>query len=295
MKIKIPAKDGFELAGTLYEPKANARAVVLISSATAVLRHFYHNFSEFLCHSGYRVVTYDYRGIGDSRPPSLRGFEARMRDWALLDMAGVLDWLVQNYGIGDHGERLIHVGHSFGGQGVGLLPDASIIDAMVTFSAQSGYWAIQGGAERYRVWYAMHLLFPMVSRLLGYFPWSRFAKAEDLPKGVAIEWARWCRSPEYLLGDPTLTEHKRYDEFHAPLLAYSFSDDDWGTKRSVDFMMNAYVNASLERRHVVPAEVGLKRIGHFGFFRPEAKSLWQDVLEWVESSNHSWSFQRQKI
>ena len=60
--------------------------------------------------------------------------------------------------------------------------------------------------------------------------WSWFSSAEDLPKGVALQWSRWCRDRQYLLGDNALPLH-RYDTFTAPVLAYSFSDDKWGTRR----------------------------------------------------------------
>jgi hypothetical protein len=33
---------------------------------------------------------------------------------------------------------------------------------------------------------------------------------------------------------------------------------------------------------VVPAEVGVKAIGHFGFFRPKMKLLWQETVAWLE-------------
>ena len=85
-------------------------------------------------------------------------------------------------------------------------------------------------------------------------PWSRLSSAEDIPRGVSVEWVRWIRSPRYLLDDRTL-----------PL----------------DAMMSAYPN--VERRHVASSDIGLDTIGHFGFFRPEAKPLWNDVVDWFDS------------
>jgi predicted alpha/beta hydrolase len=34
-------------------------------------------------------------------------------------------------------------------------------------------------------------------------------------------------------------------------------------------------------RHLTPAELGLRRIGHFGFFRPGAEPLWRETAEWL--------------
>jgi predicted alpha/beta hydrolase len=115
--------------------------------------------------------------------------------------------------------------------------------------------------------------------LFGYFPWSRFAAGEDLPAGVALEWARWCRNRDYLLGDETLPL-QRYEAFDAPVLAYSIEDDDWGTPRAVDDMMRAYANVA--RRHLVPPDYGLDKLGHMGFFRKGSEAIWDEVIAWLE-------------
>jgi predicted alpha/beta hydrolase len=272
----VPAVDGYELATTLYQPdEPVADEAILISSATAVPQRFYKPFAQFLCQHGYRVVTYDYRGIGASAPDSLRGFPASMSDWAFLDMTALVDWVDAEL----RPSQLLYIGHSFGGQLAGLLPNHHKIAAMVTMSSQSGYWRIQGGGQKMSVFFHMHLTFPILSRLFGYMPWSRFDSVPDIPKDAALEWSKWCRHPLYLLGDKSLPL-ERYKDFTAPILAYSFADDTWGTRRAVDAMMQAYPN--VERRHITPADKDLNSIGHFGFFRPKAKVLWQETLAWLE-------------
>ncbi len=87
----IAARDGYALAATVFTPAAAPRRAVLINSATAVPRKIYRGFAAYLAEQGCAVVTYDYRGIGGSRPASLRGFTVRMRDWAALDVAGAID------------------------------------------------------------------------------------------------------------------------------------------------------------------------------------------------------------
>lgn len=277
--LTIPARDGFALAATRYHPATDRpAATVVINAATAVPQGFYRAFATFFAEQGYAVITYDYRGIGASRPASLRGFVAQARDWALLDMAGVVDW-ARAAGLAS---RLVMIGHSYGGQTPGLLPNGDQVDAMVTLSAQSGYWRLQGGGQKIAVALHMHLTFPLLANLLGYVPMSRLGAGEDLPKGVALEWAAWCRRRGYLRDDPTLPV-ERYRAFRAPVLAYSFADDAWGTRRSVDAMMSAYPR--LTRRHITPAEVGLRAIGHFGFFRPAAAALWPAVVAWLNGDH----------
>ena len=265
---------GFELAATVFE-HPGSDTVVLVNAATGVPRQFYKYFAAYLRDHGWTTITWDYRGIGDSAPPRLRGFDARMRDWALLDMQAVVDWLSSEFGP----RRVFSVGHSFGGQGIGLIETPQRITAMVGVSAQSGYWGVQGGAEKFRARVAVTVLIPVLTRLFGYFPWSRFAAGEDLPAGVALEWARWCRDRDYLLGDETLPL-QRYEAFDVPILAYSIGDDDWGTPRAVDDMMRAY--SRVTRRHLVPADYGLEKLGHMGFFRPGSAAIWDEAIAWLE-------------
>jgi predicted alpha/beta hydrolase len=263
------------LAASLYRA-IHTESVVLINSATAVPRRFYRHFAAYLQRYGWYVVTYDYRGIGGSKPPSLRGFDASMRDWAFLDMPAMVDWIGRELAP----KRLFAIGHSFGGQALGMIENAERIDAMVGVSAQSGYWGVQGGREPAKVRLIVTAIIPLLSRLVGYFPWSWFANGSDLPRGVALEWARWCRNPDYLLGDDSLPL-ERYKQFTAPVLAYSIEDDDWGTRRAVDDMMRAYPNVT--RRHIAPADYGLSRLQHMGFFKDGSEPLWREAIEWLET------------
>ncbi len=270
--IRIPSTDDYPLAASVYGDRDER--LVIISSATAVPRRFYRYYAGALAEAGFRVITYDYRGIGESKPKSLRGFRVRSRDWVFGDMEGVLRFARKAY----KPEKLFLVGHSIGGQVAGLLEDASPIDGMLTMSAQSGYWRLQGEGQVLPVAFHVHVTLPVCARLFGYVPWSRMGSAEDLPKGVALDWSRWCRDPEYILGDTSLPL-ERYQQFTAPVLAYSIDDDKWGTRRSVDAMMKAYPN--LERRHIVPAEHGIEQLGHFGFFRQDSAPLWQEGIDWL--------------
>ena len=106
--ITFPAVDGYALGATLFLPRGAKQHAVLINSATAVPRKIYRKFAGYLARRGFAVLTYDYRGIGDSRqralvgynqPKSLVGFKATMVDWAALDVTAAVGWMRERYTI----------------------------------------------------------------------------------------------------------------------------------------------------------------------------------------------------
>ena len=60
---------------------------IVMASATGVPHGFYKRFAEFAHARGVNVVTTDYRGIGDSKPATLKGFDMQYADWSTLDLA----------------------------------------------------------------------------------------------------------------------------------------------------------------------------------------------------------------
>jgi predicted alpha/beta hydrolase len=275
--VEFAARDGYRLGGTLYRPKQPNRRAVLFQAATGVKQEYYGRFAEYLAGRGFTALTFDYRGIGRSRPASLRGFKARMRDWAEKDIAGALDHLAR----ASQAARLIGIGHSFGGQVFGIVPGNERYVAAMTVGAQSGYWRHWSGGWGVGMWFLTHVLLPGVSRLSGYFPARLFGQGEDLPKGVAIEWASWCRHSGYIVG--ALDAKDAYARFRAPIRAYSITDDSYAPRKAVEAFLGFYPSSSRKPIEVDPKQTGGGPIGHFGFFRERFKdTLWKEAADWLE-------------
>jgi predicted alpha/beta hydrolase len=285
--ITIPAMDGYALAATLFLPRAGKRNAVVINSATATPRRIYRAFAGYLAHCGFAVLTYDYRGIGGSRaiavegynkPKSLVGFKASMADWAALDATAAVGWMRERY----HELPLSYVGHSFGGQALGLLPNNKEVWRALFVSAQAGYWKLIASPERYRVFALMKLFGVPLTHLLGYAP-GRGGLGEDLPKGVFLQWAKWVMSPHYLFDDAALAGLQNFPNFKGALRALAFTDDPWTTRPAVELLCKGLSGTTAEIMLVNPAELGAKKIGHFGFFRPEHRdTLWRGAAEWLQ-------------
>ncbi len=281
--IEVPALDGVPLGARVYEPDAAdggaeaARAVVVIASATSVPQRYYTRFAGFLARAGFRVVTFDYRGIAASRRRgSLRRERATMQDWGRQDLGGVLAWAERTWpGL----ERLL-VGHSFGGQALGLTPHTAKLSGAMLVGAQLGYWRRWPASEQLKLGLTVHALIPGFATALGYVPgWTGLG--EDLPGGVASEWARWCRHPEYLIGYvPEARDH--FASLRGPVLAWGFTDDWYAPIPAVDALLEQLRGADVRREIVAPHQVGAKAVGHFGFFRPEHReTLWREAADWL--------------
>lgn len=279
-QLTLPAADGFPLAATRFAPEQPLGRVALVASAMGVKRRYYGAFAQFLADSGYTVYTFDYRGIGDSIPESgrLRGFRVRLPDWASKDAEGMVQYIKEQHA----GQPLCWLGHSVGGQLMGWLPSYQAIDRAVFVASQSGHWRLWHGWHRPRMWAIWHLIIPGFSHLFGYLPAKRLRLFENLPKGVALDWARWGRHRDYLLGYAN-QNNSSFSRFAVPILSYSFTDDQsFAPPRSVERLLQAYPNC--EGRHVCidPKTLGQKSIGHFGFFRETLReTLWKETLHFL--------------
>ncbi len=83
--------------------------MVIINAATSLRCRYYSRFADYLFANGLDVITYDYRGIGESRPASMGGFRASWSDWGMLDFEAMLQQACREL----PGQPIEVVGHSF--------------------------------------------------------------------------------------------------------------------------------------------------------------------------------------
>lgn len=270
--FRVRTDDGFEVAARRFEPGGAAAGTAIVFGATGARQRYYRRFACWLAERGLRAVTFDFRGVGASRPEGgLRGFEADMTDWAHLDAAAVVRHVEASW----PGAPWVAVGHSFGGQLVGLLDEMRRAEGLLMVAAQSGWEGNWRGLGRLKVTAFWHLLIPLLTPLVGYFPaWSGFG--EDLPAGVVREWRAWAVEPGYYTAEGHHPEARdRLARFDRPIVSYSFSDDSIAPRAAVEQLHGWLTGAAVDHRHLRPADVGRRKVGHFGFFRPDLEEpLW---------------------
>jgi predicted alpha/beta hydrolase len=272
--ITVHCADGTQLAATVYAPSGAVRGQIMVAGATAVPQKFYRRFADHANAQGFAVTTFDYRGIGGSAPPKLRGYRMDWLDWGRVDMAAVCASMQARCSA-----PLYIVGHSYGGHGFGLMPNHATVRQFYGFGVGAGWSGHMPPLERLRVNFLWHVASPVLNRLFGYAPWKLLGMGEDLPLDLANQWKRWCSFPHYYFDDPTMVDAlTNYQNIRTPLTFVNASDDAWALPRSRDAFVQGYTHAPITRREVSPASVGLPTIGHMGYFRAGAEPLWDHVL-----------------
>lgn len=276
------AHDGFLLAVTRHRAES-PWATMVVANAMGVPQAFYAPLAGWLAAHGISVLTFDYRGTFASRRGSLRGFGCDVMTWALQDLDAMLleagRWGPRTP---EGGGPLFFLGHSLGGQLLGVLPHNHLVSAAVTVTAGSGWYRYNDRMPlQVRIfWFAA---IPSLTPVFGYFPGRALRMVGDLPAGVARQWRRWATHPEYIHShSPAVAES--FARLRAPLVGYSFEDDPIITKVAIDDLHRRYANAAVERRHVHPRDAGRDAISHFGFFSPASRdTLWPECLAWLRA------------
>lgn len=290
--IEIVCQDGVVLGGHLWTAGGgqSTGGTVIVNPATGVLARYYHYYARFLCVHGFDVLTYDYRGIGLSRPADLRRCGYRWRDWGEQDFDAVLRLAKAR----NPDAPLLVVGHSIGGFLPGFSAHASAIDRMLTVGAQYAYWRDYVRSHRLGLVLRWHVLMPALTALYGYFPGRRLGWLEDLPAGVAHEWSfRGARMERSYPDSDRQMILARFTAVSAPILAVAVSDDELAAVAGIQRALAYYRGSSAAVVRLQPEDFDMPALGHFGLFHNRhASGFWLDTVEWLRDGMNPWPDRR---
>lgn len=272
------ATDGYTLKGFVWRhPDANReRPVVIINCATSVRCRYYSRFAAYLFRNGFDTITHDYRGIGESRPTTLRGFDASWVSWGRLDFEAVLRYTEQSF----RGQPIYVVAHSIGGFLLGFARSNHLIQRLFTMGSQIAFWRDHPREQQLKLFLKWHVMMPLLTAGFGYFPGKRLGWLEDTPKGVVRDWRRF--------GSRAMKDAERYALLEpfagvtAPTLAVSVTDDEFGTIPAIERTLSYFPNSPATHLRISPESIGRPEIGHFAFFHDRfEQALWHIPLEWL--------------
>lgn len=272
----IRTKDGCTIGMQLYAQAPTQGKVILVGPSVLTSQQHYHELAMFLASQGYPVITFDYRGVGLSAPGSLRGFKARLVQWAVQDLDAVIRYTRNRF---PH-QEIIYIGHGISGELIGLSPANQYINRLVLVNSALTCRKLWPWYDRLRMAF-LKTYVRLTSTVLGYFPGRPSGISDNLPKGVMYEWIDWCNHNNGLFD---LFPDFNYRKLHVPLLAISFSDDWRSPREAVQALLHYFSGTQITWHHFTPEEVGRKKIGHLGpFDKRNREGIWNPMLVWLRS------------
>ncbi|SHG70534.1 Predicted alpha/beta hydrolase [Chryseobacterium oranimense] len=273
-KLELITKDRVSLAVHLFRPEKSNGKLLLINSATGVKQQVYFSFARFFSEHGFTVITYDYRGIGLSKPEKMKGYRASMRIWGSEDYKTLTQYIKTEF----TEYKKYCLGHSVGALILGMNEDSIMFDEFIFVGTQNAFVGNLKLGTKVEAYLGFGIVQPLTTRLLGYFPANWFGLGESLPKNCAYDWRTLIlnrKSTNKLL--------EKIDDYSKKLTQKVFviraEDDVWLTEKGVlSLLNNTYPNLRPSYRLVKTSESEKKEIGHINFFRSYNKKLWNIIL-----------------
>lgn len=273
-KLILTTKDSFSIAAHLFLPDKSNHRLLLINSATGVKQQVYFSFARYFSEQGFTVLTYDYRGIGLSKPENMKGFNASMRIWGSVDYKALTDYVQLNF----NDFQKYCLGHSVGALILGMNEHSQIFDEFVFVGTQNAFVGHLKLRTKIEAYLGFGLVQPLTTILLGYFPAHWFGLGESLPKNCAYDWRTLIlnRKSTNRLLDKTDDYSKKLTQ---KVFVIRAEDDVWLTEKGVKSLLNdTYPNLKPKYRLVETSESEKKEIGHVNFFRSYNRKLWNIIL-----------------
>ncbi|WP_374465721.1 alpha/beta fold hydrolase, partial [Chryseobacterium sp.] len=183
-KLILTTEDDITLTAHLFKPQKDNGKLLLINSATGVKQQVYFSFASYFAEQGFTVITYDYRGIGLSKPKNMRGFHGSMRIWGSKDYKAVTQYIKTNF----KEYKKYCLGHSVGALILGMNKDSEIFEEFVFVGTQNAFVGNLKGITKVEAYLGFGIAQPVTTSLLGYFPAHWFGLGESLPKNCAYDW-----------------------------------------------------------------------------------------------------------
>lgn len=272
-------EDGITLKGVLLIPE-QAKAVIQFNCGTGTKKEFYLPFLNYLCEHGYICCLWDYRGSGQSAPLEMKNCDYRYADYGVKDMPVIKSFLEKKY----PELPFLLVGHSTGGQQIGLMSDLDNVKGNINFAVSAGYYPKMPFAYRMKAYFYFYLFSPVSVALNGYVKAKDLGLMENLPQNVVYEWRDWLEKEDYFFdekfyGKTVPVGH--YKNFRFPIHTYWTTDDTISNEKNTEaFWRNVKGEKEITFTKLTPQEYGLSKIDHFGFFKKGMKDkLWLDVVK----------------
>lgn len=275
-EFETTCEDGIKLKGTLLIPK-NPKALIQFNSGTATKKEFYLSFLTYLTEHDYLCCLWNYRGCEQN--DNLKNSDFTFSDYGTKDMPAIKTYLSNRFS----NLPFLFIGHSAGGQQIGLINNLDNIKGNINIGVSTGYYPNMPFGYRMKAYFFFYLFSPVSAFINKYVKAKPYGLMENLPKKVVFEWRDWLEKENYFFDDKFYgktvpTGH--FKNFKFPIHVYYSTDDPVSNaKNSSTFWSHVKSEKGICFTELSPQKFGLKSIGHFGYFRKSMKDkFWEDIV-----------------
>ena len=275
LTVQLPQDASVTLS--IFEKEAKKLGpIILILPAMGVKAAYYEPFIAQLTQLDFLVISADLRGLGLSsvRPSS-------KVDWGYLTMLEDLKTIIAQVKITFPDRPIYGLGHSLGGQ-IASLAQAKYQDLMnglILVAANSVYYKKWAGKQKYFNLLGYYL-FPLLSKIVGYFPGHKVGFGGKAAKTQLIDWAHVGRTGKYkLLGD-SLDYEAALQQLTMPVLAVYIEGDWLSPKAAIEHLYGKFSpKASITNFTLTQAATRVK-LNHFNWVK-NGKEIATIINDWT--------------
>lgn len=276
-QITFQTDDDVTLGGFLLTSDT-PKAAVLLNPGTATKTTFYLPFAKYLASNGFNVLLWNYRGFCESRTFDLKHSFYRFSDIGRYDIPAAIDCIKSNFP-----ELPVYcVGHSTGGQQLGIAANCSEISGLIAVASSAGYFRNMPVAYRLKAYFFFKCFAPLSSLLVGYVAAKRFKLMEDVTAPLAKEWGQWCEEEDLYFSSRFLGEsipQNAYKNVKFPIYVLYADDDEISTQQNIEnFWKHVTGQLPIQYKCYISKAIAHKGVGHFGYFKRQNIVIWDDIV-----------------
>ncbi len=273
--ITLNCQDGTQINAIVY-PAATTQtcSTLIIAPALGVPQSFYKDFAEFCNSKGIRCLSFDYRGTYYEKPAqNSNNNHTSLADWGRQDLCAAIDYCQQ------WPEPLHFIGHSIGGQVVGLAANANQLSSINLVAASAPYWQRWSFPRNLLMLVNARILLPIICRRAKIFDSKKFGLGTQwIESALILNWCHWMQQSDYLFSKKFNLDISKFHSVNCPINSYAISDDSLAPARNIRSLNQNFRQATPKLIEVSPAQLGAKAIGHSGLFRKKIASAYWPTM-----------------
>ena len=250
--------------------------VVVVLPAMGVRAKFYQPLANVFAESGINCVISDLRGLGTSSvKPSSKV------DFGYKEMISDLEVVVARVKEKFSEQAIFLLGHSLGGQVASLYlsKHTNAVDGLLLVASCSVYYKGWSGGQKWKTLLGIRL-FPLLSRLFGYFPGDKVGFGGKGAKTAILDWSYLGRTGQFKIIGDDFDYEANLKKTSIPVLATTIEKDWMAPEAAIKNLYQKFHPDNPTTTYKLTKEIVGKPLNHFNWVK-NSVSLVTRIKEWI--------------